>query len=1365
MDNSKSIKFNFNKVFLKATALVVIGVFLCNIGFSDFAWAKTDFYLRVTAKGEDYRKTSFLKEELVVRARLPEIVNRFKLKDKEKREIEKTLDSYLNLRGKGRDSNAAFIEALGQIRDRSLNIAFEQLVRGHEGGLGIGFGRKQDEKDVNLGKKKDKVSGKFRTFTEFSSTSLNKEFKRMDEQELFMMWPLYLFEVDRAFAEADDYQQAYSEFFNVYSRHLTKDKIKPSLVQAYVPIIRKPFSSLKEVKDMIGITFEWSIDFLPEPDKWKGASLYSFILCLMDDGQLHMSFYDWNGIMKEFNTDEEVKKALRTIGLIGDDGMLILTRSSMDKRLKDYAVPGIGIRISLGGHSHPQGSGVVPSQTGRIEAPADIELFSLRLTRLPEGYPINRDIPPFLERKLSDAAAEKDYVETAGESLDIPDKNLASELGKYIKMLEDFTGSQTEKKSQMPIDELVLYLRVLIAMYEDTVGKYKGTKEDSEYVHKDRAEFAGELAYHPKFQADARRMLQLSFEGAFRVLAEQFPGSFLESPSSLEEMMSIMTQLLEECSMHPELRESAIAIINDPRTYGLDEIDLIKTGFEKSLAGGESKKGQHPKKIKRLIETVTGRIRGEESLRAKAEVLPESKGIARKEFVPIDFAAISDALVASAEKGKSKLSNALKPRPEEVVRARSDRLLILTNACANDDPQIAEATLREYLRLLKKFGDKVNFYCAVTLDEYENIMANQNLRPILMEIARSIDDRNGKLNMLTKIATQLIKEEDMQGALDLLEEIGSATYSTFLVALEQLIDSLLLSEKRNKKMIQQLEHIIENISESKGMADERQVELFVRFGDKYYQLGMERRARSFYNKAWTISERVAEPAIMRLVHLLPLMREKGIRFSEGRADVLKEVTRMAENDLLKNYPDEKPDKMILLAREYAFNREYDKTEECAQFINDNMDFPRDHYDDCYGAIIEAAALHGDNDRIAYAASKMTNYVKDHFGRAAQLLIERGEYQKAMELGNQAMQQGYFGSPTVGYWGLTQLRIAKNILRQDNNQIAMVRSYLETAVSAGIESHDLGGIVDLLSEYPALDPDGQFMLNIFNIAFERNFSYVPHDSHRIILQNLRKIILAKVKELDPSLLGIKDVYKRVNRVLTSEVSETKDFVATVDDTEITRKYIASRDRLKETAKYPALTDEMAKKLSAKQSFILYAEQLLDNGGIIDAEDILRVFYNNDKLGKIFIFAENMGKAKVLENLIRGEDSKIETMTVTKETLKKELNLKHTISEVEEIKALIEFAKRNEVEPEDIFSIIKGRAKNLDSLKELSAQPGMPPILLFKPTGKNNLYSLASGFELIISGEKGIIFLAPLPITQNIEEEIEEYNNSLELYSAS
>ncbi|MEA3369304.1 MAG: sister chromatid cohesion protein PDS5 [Candidatus Ratteibacteria bacterium] len=49
MDNFKSIKSNFNKLLLKATASIVIGAFLLNTVFIDLVWAKPNSFLRQSA--------------------------------------------------------------------------------------------------------------------------------------------------------------------------------------------------------------------------------------------------------------------------------------------------------------------------------------------------------------------------------------------------------------------------------------------------------------------------------------------------------------------------------------------------------------------------------------------------------------------------------------------------------------------------------------------------------------------------------------------------------------------------------------------------------------------------------------------------------------------------------------------------------------------------------------------------------------------------------------------------------------------------------------------------------------------------------------------------------------------------------------------------------------------------------------------------------------------------------------------------------------------------------------------------------------------------------------------------------------------
>lgn len=895
--------------------------------------------------------------------------------------------------------------------------------------------------------------GKFRTFKEYIVSSLGKEMEEIQDPTLCVMWALYLSELDMTFAEAGDFREAYSMFYDAHARHLSEGKIDPKSVKAYVPLIRKPFTSVKEIKDIINVDTEWSIDFLPEPDNWKGLSLYGFILSVVR-GQLHISFYDSEGLIRKFTKDRETETALKALGLIGDKGLVILVRSSFNEQLKDYSVPGVGGRISLGGHSHPKGSGVTPSESRTFDDPADVELFALRSAKLPEGYPIDRDIPEITAREQIALNKNKPV-------------SLDKMLEKTINSLEAFIRTEGEEGSSLPIDELALYLKVLKAMHEETIKKWESSKGNNPYMYIDRAEFAGELAYHPRFQGDAEKILDESIEGAFRVLAG--PDDY--EMTSIERTRDVMYQVVRELSRHPEFRKKAIALINDPRTYGLNDVTPAD-GLNKSIV-----------------------------------VNVDAQGLA----------SASERLFEIA------------PRPEDVVGERAVRLFILADGYVNDDLEMAETVLKEYLRIIK-IADKYGFSAGVYLERYKNIMNNRYIRPALIEMARSVPDSKNRNQMLTEIAAQFIKEGDIQRSLDLLEEIGSTASYEFSSALGQLADLILVRGKRDKKMIQQLESIIENITiePSRERYDERKIGLFVKLGNRYYELGMRHKAKGYYEKAWELCDRTAQPIVTRLEYFAPIMREKRLKFPIGREEIIEKATLIGELEISRDRSG-RPDILVAVAREHAFNRDYEKAEEVAQYIKDNMRYPRDYYDHCYGAIIEACALYGDNEKIGPAVSKMTNYIKDHFEQAARLLVNKGEYVKAMGLADFSMKQGYFGSSSVGYWGSTQVRIAGDILKRDSTQIEIVKEALGKAIlEGGIDARDLEQVIDMIAEHPGLDPDGQFTLRILQSSFERNRSIIAHDGHRVILRKLREIIMARVKNADPSLKGITDVYRDIDR---------------------------------------------------------------------------------------------------------------------------------------------------------------------------------------------------------------------------------------------
>ena len=963
-------------------------------------------------------------------------------------------------------------------------------------------------------------AGEFRTFMEFSKAATRQGFESGSETALIATWLFYLMEVKAGFAGADDYRQAYRNFYDAYAKYLTTGQVKPKSVQSFIPVVRKPFANLKEIKEIVAIDTEWGINFFPEPQEWKGVNPYSFILSVMGDGQLHVGFYDSEGLIRELRTDEEAAKALEAVGLIGNKGIVVLVRSSFDEALRHSTViPALAGQISLALHSHPKGAGVIPSQSHDWDDPADIESFIFQLSSIPEDFPINKDVPGFAARTWENQP-NKNLGLQRTHSMDRP--SLEETLQQAIQNMEALTAVQTvEQESGWPVNEMVLYLKVLLAMYQQTVGQYQQTHEDHMYVHMHAAEFAGELGHHPKFQDQARQMLQQALEGAFRILAEQSVD--LEGFSSLDEMMVIMIRLVQELSIHPEFRSQAIGIIDDPKTYGLDETDLGKN-FSSGIISS----------LKAMIKKITSAEKKELSVQqmivsSHPMEVPSNAVITTSgahAFLELEIS--SDHLIAAAYQQKQRhLVNAFRLQPEEIILARANRLLDLADGAARDDLSLAEQALREYLRILKAFP-KVEFHVAVTLMDQEHIVTSQFLRPVVMEIANSIANADSRFFMLAEVALQLIKEGDIPGAMDLLKRVR--TIRAYPV-LEQLIDLLLVSREYPQERVGQLERMIDNlIPGERARGEEIKVELFIKLGKRFDELGMAGQANKFYQKAWAASVKVQQPAIIRLEYFVPLMREQGRRFPESGEEILEQARIIAENALQREYPNQNPEHMISLAREYALNGDYQLAEQAAWFINDHMQFPRDHYDHVYGAIMEAAALRGDYERMAKAASVMTHYVTEHLHHAAELLVDNGEYQKAMELGYQESIKRF----TRKHWGEIQISIAPEILKRDGGQIEMVKGYLERAIHEGLDHSYLEDLLELLSQYPALDSDGQFILMIFNLAFEKNRSIFPHDSHRIILQKLRQIIMAKTKARGEFAAGLAEVYGRVTKALPPPV---------------------------------------------------------------------------------------------------------------------------------------------------------------------------------------------------------------------------------------
>jgi len=995
-----------------------------------------------------------------------------------------------------------------------------------------------------------------RTFMQYCQDTYKKSPEDISELELFMLWSLYLTELSFVFFKSNDWKEAYSHLYGEYSEHLEKSRIDLRCVRSYVPIIRKPFVDINEVKDYIDTSTEWSINYLPEPADWKGASLFNFVLCVMNDSQVNMGVYGLSGVIKEFRSDVETERALKEIGLIGGDGILVLIRSSLREELNSSCVPGIADSISLCGHSHPKGAGITPSGSASnlgsdFFSQGDLGLTYMKYANLPAEFPVDegalsrlKDLAGSKQDKTSGKRNEKLGPRTDNYNSTGKDKELMKSLSDYAIKLGKFAEKTSDPEA--PLGELALYLRTLVSMYEKTISrceeweraiKDKGSVPYYKYdLYSYRAEFAGELAYHPMFQEIAKDMLQTSYDVAMELFDENREAPYiLDGLSSRDETCIVMDQLFTETARHPELRELALDIINDPVTYGLNgpgHVNYPDQASEDIQADSRTKKPYIQRMIGVIKSTVYRVLSKANDTYAidKEDVINKEMGRKTGNEDRLDitsFRESSDEIIEILQEDQSEYSIT-----RDAVTRRAKRLLVLADACAKDDLELAKKSLEEYRRMLSVFNEKVNFYCAVTIIQYEEIMTNSEIRPLLLDIVNNIKNKEDKSNMLINIASQLMREKDYLKALEALEKAEKVTSKYVLYeVLSLLMDVEITSKGYYEKTVQRIGQIIADLSPTiKDCADEK-VRLFVMLGNRFYYTGFENEAQTFYNKAWEVSCFTEEPVIIRLKYMLPLMREKGIDFPIKRTDVLEEVKRIAEKNITGTESIyQKPDVMILLAREYAFAGEYEKVEECVKFIRSNMKYPQDACDDCYEGMLEAAIVAEDDIVIKYIFSKKPYHVDCHFAFGMDQLIERGKYENVLRLANKIMEEGCLGNFDLERLNQACLGAIRDILVRDDNErwIGPSREVLKKILNVGINSADLERLLSLVKEFPALDPNGDFIFTALKAGFENNRSAIKHTSHRVILKVLRKLIQDKVSRMREPEKTLADVCIKVER---------------------------------------------------------------------------------------------------------------------------------------------------------------------------------------------------------------------------------------------
>lgn len=211
-----------------------------------------------------------------------------------------------------------------------------------------------------------------------------------------------------------------------------------------------------------------------------------------------------------------------------------------------------------------------------------------------------------------------------------------------------------------------------------------------------------------------------------------------------------------------------------------------------------------------------------------------------------------------------------------------------------------------------------------------------------------------------------------------------------------------------------------------------------------------------------------------------------------------------------------------------------------------------------------------------------------------------------------------------------------------------------------------------------------------------------------------------------------------------------------------KFKNSINRLRETTpeEYKRTEDLLVEmcakhKPSLPKSIILYADSLLENGGVVDFEIAFKTLCIYKILNKVIIYSENPEKGKILELLIKNVKSDLEIVHKYKSEFQAD------ISEVEILEVLIELAGSK-----NILCIIKGETETLKDLGALAKDKEIP-IMVFKKKEEREkaIYSIsvALGAAIILQlpqykEEDFLRFLWPIK-DEGIENEFIEYQKAL------
>ncbi len=232
------------------------------------------------------------------------------------------------------------------------------------------------------------------------------------------------------------------------------------------------------------------------------------------------------------------------------------------------------------------------------------------------------------------------------------------------------------------------------------------------------------------------------------------------------------------------------------------------------------------------------------------------------------------------------------------------------------------------------------------------------------------------------------------------------------------------------------------------------------------------------------------------------------------------------------------------------------------------------------------------------------------------------------------------------------------------------------------------------------------------------------------------------------------YKQVTslkRFKLSKLDSSTRFKTTIFELKRKAPYASKLKALENTVENALLNNN----LPIHKTLILYSKPLLENAGVIDLKETLEILVKDVVLDRVVLYAEDSVYNDILEGLLEYIKSKIEIIRLTKEEVAPDIS--DEIDEIKEIKLLIDFVdKERDINPEDILCVVKGTTKEL--LEEQDIPVNIPPIVVFEKEGP---YSIAEAINRLVTNKEMFIILTPIETTSDIQEELEKYQETLEV----